>query len=113
LCWRWRSWDKQPQNVPGQGQDRMAHKGSLVSDNVKLLQIHTDIQHTHTHLFGIAWYRDRKMWYLFSPIMMVVADTLRKKIRKKHNEFFELKLYITMRAFSNKDSKTQGKHFMF
>jgi hypothetical protein len=32
LCWRWRSWDKQPQNVPGQGQDRMAHKGSLVSD---------------------------------------------------------------------------------
>jgi hypothetical protein len=24
--------DKQPQNVPGQGQDRMAHKGSLVSD---------------------------------------------------------------------------------
>jgi hypothetical protein len=25
--------DKQPQNVPGQGQDRMAHKGSLVSDS--------------------------------------------------------------------------------
>jgi hypothetical protein len=56
LCWTWRSRaggaipqgicmntgcsekckmsqeDKQPQNVPGQGQDRMAHKGSLVSD---------------------------------------------------------------------------------
>jgi hypothetical protein len=37
LCWRWRSWDKQPQNVPGQGQDRMAHKGSLVSDTQGLL----------------------------------------------------------------------------
>jgi hypothetical protein len=26
--------DKQPQNVPGQGKDRMAHKGSLVSDRL-------------------------------------------------------------------------------
>jgi hypothetical protein len=99
LCWRWRSWavgatpqaicmntgrsekckisqeDKQPQNVPGQGQDRMAHKGSLVSDiqiakklskNTRVLLLWEEFGPARTRLKP-RWLEKRKIYYAIGP----------------------------------------------
>jgi hypothetical protein len=85
LCWRWRSWaggatpqgicmntgcsekckmsqeDKQPQNVPGKGQDRMAHKGSPVSDNFCFVSFKNKLFHLkiviYFELHNVLWMR--------------------------------------------------------
>jgi flagellar biosynthesis GTPase FlhF len=93
LCWRWRSWDKQPQNVPGQGQDRMAHKGSLVSDK-EILQV----------------VNENFIEMILDMVNQNVQETLKKFQDNKNREFEKAQEEIkeTIKALYKHQSETKN-----